>query len=107
MLFREIAKMYKGQFGEEASNTLIPNFCVDDMLKSFSSTQEIIDTIPNIVIMSNTGGFRSTKFHSNDRGVLATIPKGEKSNRLKYLDKSSNPIPEEHALGMNWDPESD
>ena len=34
---RETAKMYKDQFGEDASNTLIRNFYVDDMLKSFPS----------------------------------------------------------------------
>ncbi|XP_066919725.1 uncharacterized protein [Clytia hemisphaerica] len=104
---RETAKLYKDQFGEDASNTLIRNFYVDDMLKSFPSTQEAIVTIPNIVNMSNAGGFRLTKFHSNDRNVLATIPEEEKSKRLKNLDMSSNPIPEERALGMNWDPESD
>ena len=104
---RETAKMYQGQFGEEASNTLIRNFYVDDMLKSFLNTQKAIGTIPNIVKMSNAGGFKLTKFHSNDRDVLATIPEEEKSKRLKNLDMSSNPIPEERALGMNWDPESD
>ena len=57
--------------------------------------------------MAKAGGFRLTKFHSNSRQFLATIPDDEKSKCLKELDLSINTIPEERALGMNWCPEKD
>ena len=57
--------------------------------------------------MAKAGGFKLTQFHSNNREVLSMIPNSERSKHLKDLDLSSNPIPSERALGMNWCPESD
>ena len=43
------------------------------MLKSYNKSQDAIIAIPNVA-----GGFKLTKFHSNDRKTLATIPDGDK-----------------------------
>ena len=103
----QTASDYVEKFGQEAADILTHNFYVDDMLKSFINSQTAITVVPQVVGMSKSGGFRLTKFHSNNREVLAIIPEEDKSKHLKNLDMSSNPIPEERALGMNWNPETD
>ena len=76
---RRTAEIYKKQFGEEAAHVLTRHFYVDDMLKSFNSSQDATKAIPNVVGMLAAGGFKLTKFHSNDRKTLSTIPDEEKS----------------------------
>ena len=104
---RQAAKDYAGQFGDEAASVLVNNFYVDDMLKSFIDNPEAVRIIPNVISMTESGGFHLTKFHSNSREVLSIIPEGEKSKSLKNMDLSTNPIPDERVLGMHWCPESD
>lgn len=92
---RLTAERFISVYGKEAADILIRNFYVDDMLKSFIRSLKAIQIIPKVVGMSNADGFNLTKFHSNDRELLATIPEKEKSKHLKDLDMSRNPIPEE------------
>eukprot|EP00111_Clytia_hemisphaerica_P014184 TCONS_00041779-protein len=57
--------------------------------------------------MCKEGGFRLTKFHSNSRSVIESIPPEERSKSLKDLDMTTDTIPNERALGMQWCPERD
>lgn len=104
---RKSADDYKHMYGDEAAETLYRNFYVDDMLKSFADANSAIRTIPNVIDMCKAGGFRLTKFYSNNRSVLQTIPDEEKSKSLRNLDLSSTQLPSERALGMHWCAESD
>ena len=97
----------KDEFGEEAASTLKRNFYVDDLLKSFMNSEAAQEIMPKVVNMTKAGGFRLTQFHSNNRKFLATIPEDDRSKQLKDFDLSTNPLPAERALGMNWCPESD
>ena len=53
------------------------------------------------------GGFRLTKFCSNSRVVLQSIPEEERSKELKNLDLQHERLPLERALGVYWNIESD
>jgi len=54
-----------------------------------------------------SGGFRLTKWISNCREVLETIPEGERAKQVKNLDMSYDKLPVERALGAIWDVEAD
>lgn len=75
---RQTAEKFISVYGKEAADILIRNFYVDDMLQSFLRGLIAIKTIPNVVGMAKSGGFNLTKFHSNDRVLLATIPEEKK-----------------------------
>ena len=53
------------RYGEEASQTLLHNFYVDDLLKSVETKELAIRLIRDIKAMSRAGGFNLTKFISN------------------------------------------
>ena len=53
------------RYGEEASQTLLHNFYVDDLLKSVQTKESAIRLIRDIKAMSRAGGFNLTKFISN------------------------------------------
>ena len=51
------------------------------------------------------GGFHLTKFTSNSRKLLATLPEKERANPALNLDLDQLPIG--RALGLHWDADSD
>ena len=51
------------------------------------------------------GGFRLTKWYSNDREVLASIPESERAKSVVDLDMDK--LPTESALGLKWNTEDD
>ncbi|KAK3714890.1 hypothetical protein QZH41_001884 [Actinostola sp. cb2023] len=81
------------------------NFYVDDVLKSTSTVKEAISLATGLMKLLKQGGFRLTKFTSNHREVLATIPPTDRANPT--LDLDLDKLPMERALGIYWDAESD
>ena len=65
---------YKDVYGFQASETLQRNFYVDDLLKSVKSEEQVIKLIEKIKPMCKSEGFNLTKFLSNTKAVLETIP---------------------------------
>ena len=57
--------------------------------------------------MCATGGFKLTKWTSNSRAVLASVPVDERAKEVKDLDLDKDKLPLERVLGMRWDVESD
>jgi len=53
------------------------------------------------------GGFKLTKWVSNRRTVLATIPQDERAKEVKDLDLNSDALPVEYVLGVQWCVQSD
>ena len=51
------------------------------------------------------GGFKLTKWLSNDREVLTAIPEGERASSVVNLDVDD--LPTETALGLKWNVEED
>ena len=57
--------------------------------------------------MCSKGGFNLTKFVSNSKDVVNAIEDSDKSKSLKNLDITSEPLPVERALGVQWCVEND
>ncbi len=83
----------KSKFSRHAVEAVLRDFCVDDLLKSFASTDKAI--------------FNLTKWISNDRKVLAAFPAEDRAPTVKDLDLCSDSLPMEGALGIQWNVEED
>ncbi|KAJ8406749.1 hypothetical protein AAFF_G00296650 [Aldrovandia affinis] len=56
---------------------------------------------------ARVGGFTLTKWTSHNRKVLMSIPEEQRAKETKNLDLSSEALPVERALGIQWDTETD
>lgn len=96
---RKSASVGEKMYGKEATNTLRRNFYIDNLLKSTIETEETIELITNIRSMCKEGGFNLTKFISNSREVIESLPESKRSKELRdYQDV----LPKDHALGILW-----
>ncbi|KAJ8385589.1 hypothetical protein AAFF_G00184510 [Aldrovandia affinis] len=91
----------------EVVDTVLRNFYVDDCLKSLSSEDHAVALARDLRALCSSGGFRLTKWVSNSRVVLSSIPEEERATEVKDLDLSHNQLPMERALGIQWCTESD
>ena len=92
---------------EEVVSTVKKNFYVDYCLKSLPSAEETSHHASNLRSLLSRGGFRLTKWISNDPRVLETIPGDERRKDVKALDLSKDDLPVERALGVKWCAETD
>ena len=95
------------EFGTEAADTLRKNFYVDDLLKSVESVPIAVKAVTAMQRMCSAGGFRLTKFVSNDRRVLEKIPFNDRVKNIMNVDLTQTVLPMERALGVHWCVESD
>ena len=95
----------KEDFGPEVSDTVKENFYVDDLLKSTASEKQAIETSHQLCQLLSKGGFHLTKWTSNSKKVVESIPQSERATTVKTLDFGEMPI--ERALGMQWNVTSD
>ena len=61
-------------FGLDASETVMKNFYVDDLLKSGKSEEYAVDLTKSVKEICAAGGFNLTKFICNRKNVLMSIP---------------------------------
>ncbi|XP_066928973.1 uncharacterized protein [Clytia hemisphaerica] len=96
---RKAASEGESKYGQEASDTLRKSFYVDDMLKSTEEPSETIELVQNVRSMCQDGGFNLTKVISNSRDVIEAIPE---NHRVKELQECLDVLPNDHALGVQW-----
>ena len=99
---RQTAKDHVGNFEADVISTVQSNFYVDDCLKSVDNEEEAIDLAKQLMELLKLGGFRLTKWVSNSRKVIASIPENERASAVKNLD-----LPVGRALGMQWNVDTD
>jgi hypothetical protein len=92
---------------EDACKIVHRNFYVDDCLLSVPSVKQAVAVVGNLRKVCMAGGFKLTKWTSNTREVLETIPENERSKDLQGLDLDRDPMPMSHALGVHWSIEND
>lgn len=95
------------RFDEEVISIVHKNFYVDDCLKSWPSVEVAINFIHHLCNLMKDGGFRLTKWVSNSRQVLQSIPESERAKEVKDFDFAHDNLPIERALGVTWNVESD
>ncbi|KAL4008074.1 hypothetical protein ACER0C_001926 [Sarotherodon galilaeus] len=97
----------QARFNHIATNTVLRNFYVDDCLKSVGTEEQAISLIQDLRALCAAGGFKLTKWISNSRAVLASIPEDDRAKEVKELDLERDCLPIERALGVQWCVESD
>ena len=89
--------------GKSAIDAIKDNFYVDDLLSSSDTPAMAISLAKRIKYILSNGGFKLTKWLSNDRTVLDSIPESERTPKITSLDK----LPTEKTLGVIWNAEND
>ncbi|XP_056125219.1 uncharacterized protein LOC130103060 [Rhinichthys klamathensis goyatoka] len=104
---RKCAEDNQRFFSSNAVNTVLHHFYVDDCLVSIGSEEEAVFLRRELSALCAEGGFKLTKWVSNRRTVLATIPQDERAKEVKDLDLNSDALPIEYVLGVQWCVQSD
>ena len=94
----------RDDIGKTAIEVIHSNFYVDDCLSSTGDPNFAIQLVARLRSILSKGGFRLTKWISNDRNVISSIPETE---RAKSLPVSLEKLPSERTLGVSWNAESD
>ena len=102
---RQTAGDNSEQFDPETVNTVKRNFYVDDCLKSSENEKAAITTADQLRLLLSKGGFRLTKWLSNSRKVIETIPQSKRSKLVKEFRFGE--LPAERAFGVLWNIELD
>ena len=104
---KQTAEDTEPQRGSLVAETIRRNFYVDDCLRSVKDEQTAIELIQGLHQACTHGGFNLTKFISNSRAVLESVPTEKRSKEAKDLDLGHDRLPVERALGVQWCVESD
>lgn len=104
---RQTAKDNQTHFSTEAIKTVFESFYVDDCLKSVSSEEEATAMVQDLTALCQKGGFRLTKWSSNSRKVLQSVPEQYRSKDIQCLDLYQDKLPVESTLGLQWCTEVD
>ena len=102
---RQTADDNQEMFSEEAVRTLRRTFYVDDCLKSIKGETKAISQVSELHALLSKGGFRLTKWISNSRRVIQSVPTSERAISVK--DHLLDQLPCERALETRWDVETD
>ena len=102
---KKTASDNQGDFDVETITTVDRNFYVDDCLKSVPTTDKAARLSGQLRELLSRGGFRLTKWISNDRNVIATVPVTERAPSVVNLDLEDLPV--ERTLGVQWAMETD
>ena len=100
---QKVADKANGRVGEIVRR----NFYVDDCLFSTRTEADAIKLAEELTEVCRDSGFHLTKWVSNHRNVLLTIPETERAKDVKNIDLSQDELPAERALGLLWSAESD
>lgn len=102
----QTATDHQDEFGEEAANTLVDDFYMDDLAKSLDDEIQAINLIKNVDKMCAAGGFNLTKFVCGNHKVLESIPIEKRAEGLKEYSLGKE-MPTESALGVSWNVSED
>ena len=102
---RKTAELNCKEFDDVTTETVKRNMYVDDLLKSTKTTEKAIRLVRQLRELLQRGGFRLTKWFSNDEKVLASVPKSERAKSVVNL--KGDRLPTENTLGLRWNSEED
>ena len=104
---RQTAADNREGFSSETVDAVMRDFYVDDLLKSFETTSQVVEITKELQELLAKGGFQLTKVMSNEREVLNAFPPEYRAPAVKDLDLNLNSLPMDRALGIHWDVEAD
>ena len=94
-------------YRNDAAPAIMKNFYVDDLLNSNEDEKYAKDLIRRIQKMCSVSGFNLTKFISNNKLELISIPENHRREGVKDDDLVNEDLPTERALVVNRDVEKD
>ena len=77
------ARDHERKYFKEVADTLRGDFYVNDLFKSVQDEQTAIKLMKDVTEMCAEGGFWLTRFVSNSKNVLISIPEGERRKGLQ------------------------
>ena len=95
------------KYSQETVQSVLKNFYVDDGLKSVEGPEKAVTLVRELRDLCQEGGFRLTKWMSNSKEVLQSVPVEERAAGAKDLDLQKEELPIERVLGVCWIVESD
>lgn len=104
---RRTAEDHKDVASPDAVQTVLCNFYVDDCLRSVATEDDAVTLVNDLRALCSRGGFTLTKWMSNSRKVLLSIPVEHRASEVKDLDLRHDTLPVERTLGVQWDTETD
>lgn len=76
---RKTAELHQDELNSATTETVKRKMYVDDLTKSLNDAIEATNLVSQLRKLLEKGGFRLTKWYSNCREVMATIPSNKKS----------------------------
>ncbi|XP_070546562.1 uncharacterized protein [Ptychodera flava] len=104
---RRTAEDYMQDFAPKVIDSVNKDFYVDDYLGSMDSDDEAEQTKVSLSELLFKGGFHLTKWSSNRKKVIQSVPPEDRAKKVKNLDLDRDTLPVERALGTHWDTETD
>ena len=104
---RRTAEDHRDTASPDAVQTVLRHFYVDDCLKSVATEDDAVRLVKDLQALCSSGGFTLTKWMSNSRKVLTSIPAEHRATEVRDLDLRHDTLPVERTLGVQWDTEAD
>ena len=104
---KHVAQDHHALYDTATIKTIDQDFYVDDCLKSVATEEEATRLVTQLRELLARGGFRLTKWLSNSRTVLKSIPQAECAKAVTTIDLEKELLPSERALGVLWKVETD
>ena len=102
---RKAATDNASEFDQKTVDTVLQDFYVDDCLQSVPTIPGAQRLSKQLIDILAKGGFKLTKWLSNERDVIASIPEDKRAGSMKDMDLDKLPL--ERTLGVHWNVESD
>lgn len=90
------------KFSEEARQSVLENFYVDDFVKAVDREDQAIALLKEVKEIVLQGGFNLTAVVSNSRNVLESVSTIDLGKKFKDLNLDIDKLPEDRALGVVW-----
>ncbi|XP_077869104.1 uncharacterized protein LOC144360065 [Saccoglossus kowalevskii] len=104
---QRVAEDNKNYFSELTTMTVKHNCYVDDCLKSVPTESIAIKLAAELRELLARGGFKFTKWLSNSKEVMKSIPTNEWAKSLHELNLDKDYLPYYRTLGVLWNIEKD
>ena len=104
---KQTAQDKKEELESNTVESIHNSFYVDDFRDSRPNVGEAIAHVSNVSEAVAKGGFKLTKWASNSRVVLSSIPEEHRAKDVWNLDMKTDDLPIERALGMAWNANRD
>ena len=98
--FKKTAEEAENRYNKDITSTI-------DYLKSVRYEAEAVVLADSLMKICIEGGFNLTKWSSNSRHVLSSIPVKDRAKEIKAIDIDEDQIPTERTLGVLWSAETD